>query len=148
MKITPKMEKRIDEMASEMVKDLPFSNHKEYIVRFLKRSSPMAQSNKEPWLQALRSGEYRQFKGQLACNSHRERRCCLGVAYGVCGLDFASPGSDYGTNRKNWIRATTEDADLPDGFMGMDHATQMALAKLNDTCFTHDQIADLIEEFL
>lgn len=147
MKITPKMKKRIEEMASEMNKASPFSNYKEHIVRFLKRSSPMAQSNKEPWLQALRSGEYRQYVGQLACNSHRERRCCLGVAYGVCGLDFASPESDCATNRKNGIR-TTEDADLPDGFMGMDHATQRALAKLNDTCFTHAQIADLIEEFL
>lgn len=144
MKITPKMKKQIHEIAVEMAGDKwSVRGYEKRIFDFVQDASPMAHSNKEPWLQALRSGEYRKQKGQLADLWDHAQRCCLGVAYGVCGLDFAK----YATSQYQELRHPT-DPGLPEGFMGLDRNTQDALAELNDNCFTHAQIADLIEEFL
>lgn len=144
MKITPKMEKRIHEIAVKMAGGEDFvRGYESKIFEFVQESSPMAQSNKEPWLQALRSGEYTKYKTQLVNIWNHTQRCCLGVAYGVCGLEFAK----YATSQYQELRHPTA-PDLPEGFMGLDRNTQTALAELNDSYFTHAQIADLIEEFL
>ena len=139
MRITSEIEKRIDEMAAEMKGDSK-RPYKREIFNFVQDSSPMAPSNKEPWLQALRSGEYTKHRRQLASIDNDSKRCCLGVAYGVCSLPFL--------NRSKGTLRTQEAGDLESGFMGLDIYTQEALASLNDGYFTHSQIADLIEEFL
>lgn len=45
---------------------------------------------KKKWLEALRSGDYKQGDGMLFCDG---KYCCLGVADKVCGY---SPGKEAG----------------------------------------------------
>jgi len=138
MKVTKKMLNRISEIAKEINPTME-GDYARKIYAFLRGSEKMAKSNKEPWLQALRSGEYTKAKGWLANPENHQERCCLGVAYGVCGLKF---GRDLP------IQRVETSGILPSGFMGLTHGTQTELAALNDSFFTHAQIADLIEEFL
>jgi hypothetical protein len=102
------------------------------------------------WIQALRSGEYKQTTGQL---NNNEGFCCLGVACKVLipqdKLEPVRPGSGYTPgfiegrvpayhpNAPAWLRFINLDSGSWLGFN---------LAYLND-CehLTFDEIADLLE---
>jgi hypothetical protein len=52
---------------------------------------------KAKWIQALRSGEFRQAEGMLH-NSANDSYCCLGVLCKVMGAEFGQVGEIYGPN--------------------------------------------------
>ena len=135
----------------------------------------MNQEIKKLWLEALRSGEYKQVKGTLRRMENDEpSHCCLGVlceivvknntAYYIqraaeqalkCEIVLPNTISDYcGLNESNpsikYVHRHTEDdrlkqLDVVEG----EHIMRIeSLGALNDNNFTFDQIADLIERFL
>lgn len=125
---------------------------------------------KAEWLAALRSGEYRQERGQLRSASilteDKYGYCCLGV---LCDL-FVKPGEGYwddgdffyGEDRGNFENVgqgcLPENLAKEAGLSGPNPGTSLedpaiqyarttlTLAELNDTVqLTFDQIADVID---
>ena len=99
----------------------------------------MNQEIKKKWVDALRSGKYKQGRGRLKASG---KFCCLGV---LCSVVRA----------KNWVG----DALLPSHVRakaGLDcynpgveyHRHQISLAELNDNGTSFAEIAGLIEEQL
>jgi hypothetical protein len=100
---------------------------------------------KARWVEALRSGKYKQGKGALEkynCN------CCLGVLARVENV----PVLDEDHQEKHFVFTEDEKNGQimypPQNWCGLDDATIYALADLNDSGYTFDQIAKLIEEKL
>lgn len=88
------------------------------------------------WINALRSGKYKQGDGELY-NDKQNTYCCLGV------LDTINPD----LNLSNGTRYT-----LPRGFLiglrssgGGLYDTQTSLSDMNDDGYTFDEIADIIQ---
>lgn len=76
----------------------------------------MKPSEKKTWLKALRSGKFKQGKGQL-CSDDRSEHCCLGVAYvAITGKPVYDKTAEY----------------LKNGKFGLSEDVQMALACAND----------------
>lgn len=117
---------------------------------------------KAKWLEALRSGKYRQGNGYLRWyNSY----CCLGVLYDCMGGQWESPfenthawkpkGDDnvHGyLQRQNvtldvW-NALTQEVDEEDPDNGGNFTVQRKLAYMNDHTESFDAIADWIEREL
>jgi len=100
-------------------------------------------TKKTKWLEALRSGEYRQGSGELCTG---EAYCCLGVyAEAVEGV---RPVQDEGLESVYMFHFKKEDcektASLPDTMLSED--VQGTLIKMNDTdCKSFPEIADWIE---
>lgn len=106
---------------------------------------------KEVWLNALRSGEYTQIRGNL----HNEGGgfCCLGV---LCDLSLAATW----TSNPDVVRIGLEPCAsrysdcicLPPRLVyewaGLDPDAAGALANLNDNGWTFDHLADWIEKNL
>ncbi len=94
----------------------------------------MTQAQKDQWLAALRSGEYRQGSGDL----HKDGRfCCLGVyAHAVHGCIPSS--MSYMASLSGYL----EIYDLGEGF---GQSVQAELAAMNDNGQSFAQIADFIE---
>lgn len=92
---------------------------------------------KQPWVDALRSGEYLQTTGVL----HNEHGyCCLGVLRDVCAKAGVLINAD-------------EDSELLDihtacDLLGLDNSTQDGLAAMNDARRSFAEIADHIETTL
>ena len=90
----------------------------------------MNEKTKGVWLEALRSGEYKQGKGALCKNG---KFCCLGVLYDVAGKRWEQELGSI-----SWSVAESESyetAYLPDSVahkFGITYDTQRALAKMND----------------
>lgn len=88
------------------------------------------------WIEALKSGEYKQTQGQLA-TMDRQSFCCLGVAAEVCQWPYAPTDSDLRDLEYNQIglkSALGRPINLP---------SNKALYKLNDDYnWTFEQIAD------
>ena len=93
------------------------------------------------WIEALRSGKYRQGEGVLAAQDDDGvySYCCLGVLGRVCGLsnqdlDGRRMPRDSSTCQEPW-------------HTGLDNATESTLASLNDNSrLSFEKIADIIEE--
>ena len=91
------------------------------------------------WIDALRSGKYRQAQYRLKSD---EGYCCLGVLCDLARVD-GGPGWSDGLYR-------VIDGQLPHQmarFMGLTQRAQNRLADLNDkSCTPFPQIADYIEQ--
>jgi hypothetical protein len=110
---------------------------------------------KQKWLNALRSGEYQQTQRYL----HDENGfCCLGVLCDLYGKEnnvewnLANNGHNYVFQDMVTIlpRSVVEWAGVKDhnaDFIINETRTE-TLANLNDTGFTFNEIADVIEEQL
>lgn len=113
---------------------------------------------KAQWVEALRSGKYRQGNSVLARYDHRQKRynyCCLGV---LCNLDTnvqrrRDPGTKiavyYDTVEPHL--ASGYDCYLPDTMrerVGLTHQTMIDLAVMNDGDMSFSEIADWIEREL
>ena len=85
--------------------------------------------NRKKWCEALRSGSFKQGKGQLV-TARDNTYCCLGVL--VTSLGRTPECSAY---------LTQSEADLA----GLKRGEQQGLAQLNDSGKTFNEIADIIE---
>lgn len=134
-----------------------------------KDTSPEA--NRARWVEALRSGKFRQAQNRLRLGN---AYCCLGVAcvlagieaethseaYGLylfddeyltlpdraqewLGVQAASPRIDFGDVDRLGTQGHHPDSELAGCYVSWPHE----LSALNDGGFTFNQIADLIEYF-
>ena len=111
-------------------------------------------TNRQKWVEALRSGNYKQGQKRLHTD---DGFCCLGVACDISGLGEWKE-SCYDTNDVNvipsfvklsnevmdWLGAITHECSI---FM-VDEEDVIAinfLTNLNDSDWTFEQIADIIE---
>lgn len=107
------------------------------------------------WLQALRSGDYRQGTGSLYSNG---KYCCLGVLVKIQGLLGSGEHASFGSlNASNPLfpvlghigafPPTVRVEYLPDPGSLMDHSgSAKTLVTLNDSAgFTFPEIADILE---
>lgn len=93
----------------------------------------MPRSIADPWLAALRSGDYKQGIGKLRYDDYY---CCLGVLNSVAGLGYDDSLGDLLHGSDNYYE-----------FLG--EPQQVNLIHLNDNKRkTFPEIADLIEENL
>lgn len=110
------------------------------------------------WIEALRSGMYKQCSGELANHplTHQRAYCCLGVLCVVSGVDpienhdKIAKDDELLINEKYRFGLSSSGGILP--FCGREDMNLVmerleSLAVLNDEGFTFDQIADLIECF-
>lgn len=115
----------------------------------------MNQQIKEKWLEALRSGKYKQGSFRLR-KSEGNRFCCLGV---LCDLYFEDHDEDWVEGVYGWEaneigemyvlpRRVMEWADLDDCNPGM-YTSFVPISELNDIQeYEFEELADLIEEQL
>lgn len=108
---------------------------------------------KMKWLEALRSGDYEQGKNLLRSDVGY---CCLGVACDINGAEWSLVDDEYYIEN-SLAYDFPKSGDLPDDvmkalkqqFIPGDRDTVMsALAKMNDSGHTFDEIALWIEENL
>ena len=97
---------------------------------------------KRKWIEALRSGEYKQGRGYLI-DMDRETYCCLGVACAISGGNFSTAGEGQYPSPDNF--------GVPVLLRGKNDLTTK-LAYMNDGIDTRDhsfsEIADWIQENL
>jgi len=115
---------------------------------------------KEIWVEALRSGSYRQGEGVM-CNkivgerSSHKKFCCLGVLrHCMFGIDvnpdeLANHFPDAFNNYENYHRSETKLLDEELELFGIDHVEQGKLIDMNDDLgLKFNRIAKYIEENL
>lgn len=108
----------------------------------------MNPSIKQAWIEALRSGEYKQGTG---CLREDDRYCCLGVLVDLHikkhDLEWEKLGEDY---HFDGSAATLPAVVLEWAGLHIDNPTVngLALATWNDSGESFQWIADLIEETL
>ena len=115
---------------------------------------------KTKWLEALRSGEYRQGRGYLkqrATEFDKPRHCCLGVLSEIAvaeGVDIKVTKFEGPDDYVRWEYDGIDEV-LPDSVMnwaGMDSHigtrvdSALNLADLNDGGKSFDEWADIIEQ--
>jgi hypothetical protein len=121
---------------------------------------------KKLWVDALRSGNYRQGIGRLRC---ADTYCCLGVLCDLYDRDQGGPGWDDGDQNylrcgaflprevARWAGIITDDPDCfaPNEVIQTefnvtlpDHTIRGSLTDANDSGFSFLEIADLIEQNL
>lgn len=111
---------------------------------------------KAKWIEALRSGKYKQGKGRLYTfnnNNNESTYCCLGVAGLVCGLSNETLDGyySYGERCSNNRYESFEPIEIPVQLIYRHNKTSIAreLWTMNDIDErTFEQIADWIEENL
>lgn len=111
---------------------------------------PMYPANKVEWLEALRSGRYKQDCGYLRTH---DGFCCLGVLADVQGIDWDGYVGDdtMPEDVKDEFYTNMDDsvwqlASLPSHLAcGMEQHIQSILSNMNDRGMPFDQIADWIE---
>lgn len=102
----------------------------------------MNQEVKKLWVEALRSGKYKQGKHCLKTDDGRY--CCLGVLCEVSGQPYDSDWLGVPNDIVEWADLDTWLPEVIDGSRG-----RTKLSHLNDASnFSFEQIADLIEEQL
>ena len=117
--------------------------------------------NRKKWVEALRSGDYKQTTGALKnIGANVDMFCCLGVACDLSGLgkwrfphqgeidywDGESMQSGVLTPRmQDWLGVNNSEVEvyIDDEETGERRET---LVSLNDSGWTFEQIADLIED--
>lgn len=122
--------------------------------------TPMNPAAKKAWIKALRSGEYKQTRGQL-CRSNG-RMCCLGVVYDVAvdgewdwnaerrvDVPYGPLDRGYGIAKPTASGVFIDIANLPDHIrtkVGIDDDAIYKLVDMNDDekC-SFSEIADWIE---
>ena len=115
-------------------------------------NTQMNQQVKEKWSSSLRSGDYQQTKSYLR---REDGFCCLGV---LCDLYIKENNEEWNlANSGNKYEFQDRAATLPPSVMKwaglrssnpyIGNGTQ-TLGGLNDTGYTFNEIADLIEEHL
>lgn len=92
---------------------------------------------KQKWIEALRSGRFKQTKQVLKCDG---AYCCLGVLQTVSREMGTAVSKDPGDE---YLRPTTALKKL-----GLDFQDQVDLAAMNDEGKSFKEIADYIEEKL
>jgi len=117
----------------------------------------MNQEIKQRWIQALRSGEYKQGTSTL---KFQDRFCCLGV---LCDLHAKETGNEWNDYPEEGFRSDylEDEATLPDAVMDWaglsEHdpvvrtgeSTVCGIAYYNDReKYKFDELADLIEMYL
>lgn len=101
------------------------------------------------WVAALRSGEYKQCRGQLEKSPHETKegytaQCCLGVLCRVAGVEF---DGGLGEPEEDIIRRANLRKDYHDAITG--HNLISTLINMNDEERRgFNAIADKIEEVL
>ncbi len=109
----------------------------------------MDKALKALWVEALRSGKYKQGKGQL--RNSRNQFCCLGVlADQICPTAWAKNSE----GQQEWFGAHAY-FPAPD-LRGLEHDVQKTLAEMNDGAAedgtqprkSFEEIADYIEKHL
>ena len=118
----------------------------------------MKKTNKKLWVQALRSGKYRQGRGFLCLNN---QYCCLGVAFDVLvDDDWHSEDDGHGWGIKGRDTYTTysgesvtdiytDECSLTNEVLDkieLDMRDADELVRLNDKGTSFEEIADWIEE--
>lgn len=117
----------------------------------------MNQEVKKLWIEALRSGEYKQATGQLRCD---DGFCCLGVLSDLYKKDHSD--CDWGGGSYSYfviyreIGATSSSTNLVDEVVRwaeLDSADPQyecgeTLSDLNDMGASFNEIADVIEKHL
>jgi len=100
----------------------------------------MTQEQKDKWIEALRIGEYKQFKGAL-CDVKKTKHCCIDVCRIVLGTkapivrNSTGPGMLFGDEGDTIFRGVT---NLSEGEIN-------TLAGMNDSGKSFSEIADYIE---
>lgn len=104
----------------------------------------MEKAVKDKWLEALRSGEYRQTQ-EVLCDQHG--MCCLGVLLHVNDMLVPMGGSGDSDLKADisdtWSYEFPTDESLEK--LGLDEKLAKYLAEENDNGTTFRAIADLIE---
>lgn len=113
---------------------------------------------KTAWLQALRSGRYRQATGSLKCEVDDDGtkfvgHCCLGVLGEEIGMmtQKCNASGEYGFRpiaKKKAVSAATLLLDTNYKHIILNEATQSKLAEMNDSGKSFSVIADWIEKTL
>jgi len=106
----------------------------------------MKERIKNKWVKALRSGEYKQCKGQLKRNG---KFCCLGVLSEISKLDYMKISGGLNYRVVAWAdmnsylgRIQMYDADF--GYISLSKLNDYGIGVDHDP-FTFDEIADVIE---
>jgi hypothetical protein len=113
----------------------------------------MDEQVKKLWIEALRSGEYRQTKGVLRrLNNVGYSHCCLGVLCDLHAKKFKGQWTDGNTYETKghessaflpgpvwWWAGLNGDSPLADG---------ITLARMNDSGQSFEEIAEVIERHL
>lgn len=106
-------------------------------------------ANRKKWVEALRSGKYKQCKNKLRKTDLEViRHCCLGVACDISGLGkWASNNSFTITGDLDWVTnyppvSVTRWLGLSDAYGSYINSN---LAAQNDKGLTFKEIADIIE---
>ncbi len=98
---------------------------------------------KKRWLKALRSGKYKQHRGEL-CNIEQTKFCCLGV-----GCKIVRGGSwDEHTFTYAWESQTGVMPATLREKVGLSSAAEDHLTEMNDAGKSFRAIADWIEKHL
>ncbi len=108
----------------------------------------MKQKYKQPWIDALRSGKYKQGQYRLY-NEDQDTYCCLGVLCKINNLESYKNESDLETYFRFNIRSSS--VGLPVLFSKKINITPMQEAKLtsmNDSYISFEEIANWIEQNL
>lgn len=117
----------------------------------------MDQDIKRRWVEALRSGEYKQGQGALKCEG---QFCCLGVLCDLHAKETSTGWVDYIDNVYN-SEYFDQESVLPDQVMewaGIHESDPViTTGEYSSSCITHyndeerydfTQLADLIEQYL
>jgi hypothetical protein len=112
----------------------------------------MKQDIKQRWVEALRSGKYKQGTGRLRDQNADgdDEFCCLGVLGDLYDRNRWSHGTEYRVSPED-CRVGTVIAVLPSdviGDIGLTGAQQDQLAEMNDHGSSFEEIARWIEENL
>lgn len=102
-------------------------------------TSKMNPELKAKWVEALRSGKYKQAQGKLRTHEG-DAHCCLGVLCEVMGLEPRGPG--YFMPDKA-LRTVGLNKSVPG--LGSRGVTQAYLITMNDSGAPFSEIADWIE---
>lgn len=114
----------------------------------------MKKKDKEAWLAALRSGEYKQTKGALCRgDDEKARYCCLGVAYDTLVDGEWVKRTQHGIKQEWSIKLpsgkTSQHGFLPRHIrkkLGITDRDMKHLAQMNDFGSTFSTIANWIEK--
>lgn len=112
-------------------------------------------ANRKKWIEALRSGNYRQGTNRLCTlTADGPYYCCLGVAYAIFKDQFEIKTVDYHSVRRfDGASGNLEHPDIRNalginriGYLLKTIEGRSSLVTLNDDGYTFEEIASIIEE--
>lgn len=111
----------------------------------------LTKKQKQDWIEALRSGKFKQGKNFLH-DKEDDSYCCLGVLAKINECKIWESDKQLNLDRHEKILLGDDNCDDDDGYgtfmlIGMPkHNKKLSLAKMNDRGYTFEQIADVIED--